>query len=343
MFLVPFSLSIEPIQQLLLVSFKGDPEYDQFELQSFDDEIYGKGIRVLLYRQDNFVDVYWQKGVQFDPQTFAIGSGIGNAAEVPMAKSHFEINSTGVEVDLSFEDAQGRQIELQISEHSSAKNRFSFLAPVGNDIKKPNRLFLVHMQGFDFLRKSGTIIKARLGDRSLGPASFPILRNHKTVYFSRYASKLVIGEINNSNRKIQFVELTDREINADGFNLIFDENNELTSCWLNYNSDRVEICFVPGFPNALEIPSQTSASGSWDYSVSGERITGGTYSLIRENNTASIEMDVTKKWNPKDAPLSLKLMTRILTFFSTWPTKYKWKCAIDLKNTDTSGGWFIKE
>ena len=57
---LPIRLGIDPMERLLVASFKGDPEFEGFEPQVFDDLINGKGMRVLRYRKDGKIDVYWQ-------------------------------------------------------------------------------------------------------------------------------------------------------------------------------------------------------------------------------------------------------------------------------------------
>ena len=43
---LPIRVSIDPMERLLVASFKGDPEFEAFEPQVFDDPINGKGMRV---------------------------------------------------------------------------------------------------------------------------------------------------------------------------------------------------------------------------------------------------------------------------------------------------------
>jgi hypothetical protein len=63
---------IDPIERLLFVTFKGDPEFEGLDLQVFDDLINRKGMKVLHYRKDGKVDIYWKQGVQVDRTTFAV-------------------------------------------------------------------------------------------------------------------------------------------------------------------------------------------------------------------------------------------------------------------------------
>jgi len=57
--IIPIRLGIDPMERLLVASFKGDPEFEGFEPQVFDDLINGKGMRMLRYRTNGKVDV-WQ-------------------------------------------------------------------------------------------------------------------------------------------------------------------------------------------------------------------------------------------------------------------------------------------
>ncbi len=57
---IPFGLTYNPMKKLALINFEKNPDsvYLGLEPQYFDDEIYGKGYRVIAYRHDGYVDVY---------------------------------------------------------------------------------------------------------------------------------------------------------------------------------------------------------------------------------------------------------------------------------------------
>jgi len=86
--MLPIRLGIDPMERLLVASFKGDPEFEGLEPQVFDDPVNGKGMRVLRYRKLGKVDVYWQHGVHVDRSTFTVGSGIGDFAETTIEPAH---------------------------------------------------------------------------------------------------------------------------------------------------------------------------------------------------------------------------------------------------------------
>lgn len=92
--MLPIRVGIDPMERLLIASFKGDPELEAFEPQVFDDAVNGKGMRVLRYRKDGRVDVYWQPGVHVDgntfvskPSQFVCGAGANPAISCNSASS----------------------------------------------------------------------------------------------------------------------------------------------------------------------------------------------------------------------------------------------------------------
>ncbi len=109
------------MERLLVASFKGDPEFEGFEPQVFDDPINGRGMRVLRYRKDGMVDVYWQPGVRVDRTTFAVGAGIGDFAEVAIEPACFEITQSSLDLQIGFTDAKGRRVELRVHEDIQSK------------------------------------------------------------------------------------------------------------------------------------------------------------------------------------------------------------------------------
>ena len=338
-FVFPFTLNEEPLSRLLVASFKDDPEYEGIEPQMFDGST-GKGLKILMYRKDKKVDVYWQSGVQFDEKTFKIGDGLGYSAETVMSPSRFAITENGVDIDIAFKDKYGRNVKILIKENTQSLHPFPFLAPVGNDVKDPDKLFAVYMKEFDFVRRAGTKVQVSIGDRELIPANFPISRDRQKVYLIRYASSMVIGEINTSVTKSYVIEnVSPGIIRTGNLNLIFNEDNKVQNCWIESKSDKIELIFKNGFPNLLTLPQGIKIEGTWQYAVSGKVLFGGKYSLLRDNDKVYVELDVTKKWKPENIPFSFKVFTSIVRSFRTWPASYKWNSTVDLNEMSADSKW----
>ena len=178
--MLPFRVGVDPMEKLLVASFKGDPEFEAIEPQVFDDAANGKGMRVLRYRKDGRVDVYWQPGVRVDRGAFTVGAGLGDFAETVISPARFEITERGVDLHIAFTDARERKIELRVHDDASGRRGFPMLAPVGADIEKPLQLFLVYMPDIDLVR-AGSTVEGRIGDRTLRPARLPILLHGRRV------------------------------------------------------------------------------------------------------------------------------------------------------------------
>lgn len=339
--ILPIRLGIDPMEGLLVADFKGDPEFCGIEPQVFDDPINGKGMRVLRYRKDGKVDVYWQPGVRVDKSTFTVGSGIGDFEEVKITPARLEITGHYVNLHMAFIDAQGREVELFIREDIHKKRGFPLLAPVGADIRKPRQLFLVYMPCIDLVRREGSFIKGRIGDRKLRPASLPILLDWQRVWFIRYAVKPVIGTLNPPMNKPLIIEMTaEGRAQVDGMMIAADEDGSVTSISAGLEPHHVELDFSPAFPNLPEIQDRGSAAGRWTIHIAGVNITGGSYSASREGDRVAVEFDVTEHWKPSGLPLVMDLFTRMVPMFRTWPATYRWRGVVQLGDAPVmSGAW----
>ncbi len=339
MFVFPFTLNEEPMRRLLVASFKDDPEYEGIEPQLFDGAT-GKGLKILMYRKDNKVDVYYEPGVSFDEKTFKIGDGLGYTAETLMSPSRFDMSENGVDIDIAFKDKTGRNVKILIKENTQNIHPFPFLAPVGNNVKDPGKLFAVYMKEFDFVRREGTTVRVTIGERELTPANFPISRDGHKVYLMRYASSLVIGEINASvTRPCVLENISTGIVRTGNMSLHFNGDNEVQRCWVDSKSDKIELNFMSGFPNLLTLQENKKVKGSWQYAVSGEVLFGGKYSLLRNDSKVYVEFDVTKKWEPRNIPFSFKVFTGIVRSFRKWPVTYKWNATVDLNEMSVDATW----
>ena len=83
--IVPIRVGLDPMERLLVASIKGDPEFEAIEPQVFDDAVNGKGMRVLRYRKDRKVDVYWQPGVRVNRGAFTVGAVLMSASTIVVA------------------------------------------------------------------------------------------------------------------------------------------------------------------------------------------------------------------------------------------------------------------
>lgn len=92
-------------------------------------------------------------------------------------------------------------------------------------IAKPTQLFLVYMPGIDLVRLTGSQVAAWIGDRTLRPASLPLLFRWHRVLFIRYAARPVIGTLNPPMSKPLIIEmLVPGSVEVDGMTIVADGN-----------------------------------------------------------------------------------------------------------------------
>lgn len=339
----PFKIDIDPMERLIVVSLKDNPEIEMIEPQVFDDPINGKGMRVILYRKDKKVDIYWQPGVNVDREMITIGAGIEHFKETIIEPSRFEVTKNGVDVHVVFIDAYNRKIELKIKENVSASSSFPFLAPVGKDIEDPKRLFFAHMLAFDFVRKKDTIFLCKIGNQTLFPKSFPIPRNYKSVMFIRYSGFPVVGTLNPAMEEPLIFEVDKPgKIEVDGMIIHVDEDGRIIKVCVEQKMKKLELNFPSGFPNLYDIDEGVEAKGKWIYYINDMAITGGTYDLIRNKNI-KIKLDVTQDWKPKNLPLSFNVFTWVVRSFRSWPKTYIWNASVNLDTNTLDGRWNRKK
>ncbi len=339
--LVPIRVGLDPMERLLVAGVKGDPEFGALEPQVFRDPVNGNGMRVLRYRKDRKVDVYWQPGVRVDRNAFTVGAGVGDFAETTIAPAHFQIHDRGVDLHVAFTDAQGRKVELRVHENAPGRRGFPFLAPVGADIDKPTQLFLVYMPDIALVRRSGSEVVVRIADRILCPASFPALVGGHRVWFIRYVGKPVIGTLNAPGNQPAVVEMpVPGSAEADGMTIVANADGSVTRVGAGPEAGPVEVNFLPAFPNLLDLPDGGRAAGRWSIRIAGAGITGGSYLASREGDQVAVAFDVTEPWRPTGLPLSMQILTRVVPKFRTWPTTYRWRGVAELGGSPAmSGHW----
>jgi hypothetical protein len=231
---------------------------------------------------------------------------------------------------------------LFIQENKQINRPFPFLAPVGKDVKSPNKLFLAYMQEFDFVEAEGTIFRASLGDRLLYPASFPVKRNGRKVLFSRYASQLTIGEINPSATFPHVFRPVVGAVASGEHHFILNQDKRIVNYWVENGEDKAELTFDDGFPNLCSLRKDETVKGHWQFRLSGVSLTGGEYTLNRKGDRMFVELNVLQKWHPGGLPFGFKLFVTVFRSFKTWPTSYKWVGCVHLPDLSMSGGWLRK-
>ncbi len=110
----PFSFSIDPMQKLFLINFEKDPDqiYHGLEPQWFDDPVSGRGLRVIAWRKDGYVDVYQQPELPKDDDFNVAAKGLADLIIHPMSGAYFRVSEKGVDVNFAFTDKVNRALKV---------------------------------------------------------------------------------------------------------------------------------------------------------------------------------------------------------------------------------------
>jgi hypothetical protein len=337
----PFRLQFDPMEALFVISIKGDPEFTGIEPQTFDDPFNGKGMRILRYRKNGLVDVYWQSGVHVDRESFRIGKGTADFAETEISPARLKITETGVDLHFAFTDLQGRVNELIIRENAPGKKGFPLLAPVSADIENPIQLNVVYLPNFDMLQKPGTVINGRIGERAVTLDTIPMILHGHPIWLARYSAGTVIGKFNPpADRPVEVALDEAGEAVFEGMSVFADTSGNLTRLSAGSEQANVEVRFDPSFPNLVNFAEGSTANGYWYFKAAGARITGGTYHAGSSGGTITLGLDVLEKWKPEKLPFAVQILTTVVRMFRTWPPTYRWRGTVNTNDKPSlTGKW----
>jgi hypothetical protein len=337
----PFNLHYDPMERLLLINFAADPDtlYIGFEPQVFNDPINGQGLLVIAYLHDGRIDVYHQPGLHLEHKNFNIvGKGLADLIERPMTGAYFQITPTGINLDLAFEDKQGRPVAVRIQENSGKPTRpFALLAPMGSSAQNPPALPLVLLYDFYFVRKAGTLFEVRIDGRLHRPDSIPMILDGARVHFVRYAADPFIVTWNEAHNG-PLTPLTPQAGQARQDGVVYDlverdGHPEIQRMRLANDRHELTITFDPPVPDVVCLKAGVQLEGSLTLvceEASG--VISGTYRIVREGAQVHLTIDPAGGWQPNERKWSVRLIYRLAPVFTQWPRSYRWSATIDISD-----------
>ena len=333
----PFEIAIEPMERLLLINIENDPDrlYVGFEPQIFDDEKTGTGMLVIAWRVDGKVDVYHQPSLSLDPAGYDIaGKGLENMVSCELHDAYFEVTEHGAQASVTFEDIEGRLIELRLTEQSTRTRKpFGLLAPMGIAAENPSAMPLILLRDFYFVRRNNTELSVKIDGRNHTPDTLPLPIDFTRMTFARYSPDPMISKLNPA---------FDGLLSAISFNndLILKHDDhyielslirdlpEIRSISRSHKQHTLSLVFDPAFPNLNAFKGE-KAEGRFE--ISGDPSTGfirGEYSVILSGDLLTIEMIPSGGWIPNADKLSLRFLYSVQSMFKEWPKTYRWKAEL---------------
>ena len=337
----PFEIAIEPMERLLLINIENDPDslYTGFEPQVFDDEKTGTGLLVIAWRVDGKVDVYHQPSLSLDPAGYDIaGKGLENMVSRELHDAFFEVIEWGAQASVSFEDIEGRLIELKLAEQSTRPRKpFGLLAPMGVAAENPSAMPLILLHDFYFVRRAGTELSVKIGGRNHQPDNLPLPVDFSRMTFARYCPDPLIAKLNPAFDGALSAVLFDDDLAVQNEDHTIEltmnrDLPEIRSISQSQNQHTLSLVFDPAFPN---LNAFTGEKAEGRFEISGDPSTGfirGEYSVARSGDLLKIEMIPSGGWIPNSDKLSLRFLYRVQPMFKEWPKTYRWTAELERDN-----------
>lgn len=341
----PFHLHTDPMAGLLLINFERDPDriYLGFEPQAFDDAIHGRGMLVLGWRVDGQVDVFHDPELRLDPQTYGIaGKGLHRMVERSFAEARFELGPAGAQLDVGFDDLEGRDVQLLVRETDTRPRRsFGFLAPMGSAAADPPALPLVFVNDFYFVRRAGSEVRIEIDGRSHRADPIPLLLDGTRVHFLRYsADPFVVTWNPDSEGTVDIVDVDSKaapgilQAEARGVKYELSANGdfrEIQRMTRREGGHEVTVEFAPAIPHLMALREGARVSGAFRISANlPVGMVTGRWSVARTDRVIHLEAIPAGGWTPGEAPRTVRALFRAVSMFRTWPTTYIWRGTLPL-------------
>lgn len=338
---LPIIVKYSPIRKLALIPFEKSPDtiYKGFELQFIEGEPYGKGYRVLAYRNDNYVDVYDDIELNFlENEKFnVVENGLHKHLQTKISNAKLCKEGNNQVISFEFIDIQDRKISVHIEENSKKTSKaMNLLAPIGVGSKSPEYLPVFFMYEFDFIRKSKSNISCNIDGKDIKIDSFPIPMNGQARLYARYSNECELLEFANASMKeLQEVELNENNTYGEGnVEYIFEGKAVLKKVRVHFDKQNVEICFDAG------LSLNKSCVGK--FRVKPREQMGyikGEYSVQCENNTTTFKMTPNCGWIPKPNSFITRIILGKNSVFCSWSKKYRYEAIIDLAERKAEACW----
>lgn len=338
-FYSPFNLSIDPMEQLMLVNFEKDTDvlYNTLEIQQASNKNGQKKLLVIAYRNDGAADVYHQPEYPFASQD----SVLNNATffERPLENAKFEIKTDNIEVYVFFEDRRERKITVRVNESNiQRKKPFFLLAPVGVISLKPASLPVYSLYEMSFTKQKTTSIEIEIDKVKHKPDTFPIPIDCSKNFFTRYS----IDTFNvdwNKNFNGELTPLTPDSFNkteASGITYELEEQNghyEIKRMRANNRKHSICIEYNPAIPDIACLKQETDINGNFSITTDNtESIIQGYYHIKKRKNEIDMKIRPDKGWKPNENRWIIKFLFLFVKVFREWPKSYVWNARIRFDN-----------
>lgn len=279
---LPFRFRLTPIKRTALINFRNDPdvEFSSFEIEAIEQQGTDEyGFRVLAWRQDDFKEVYQQRGLDIDQKEELLtvgGRGLEKKYEVDFQDAYFEVSNDILKVGFSFRDKNGRPIVFRFEEElEQDAEKLTWLPSVGQGIENPESLPLFYLYQFDFAQKQKTEVFLSIDgeEHNIDPYSFP--KDFNSRLNIQHSLDTVIINFNENRETV----MTSVEVDGNGDASYAGKNYHFEKIEGEYCLSTVEIAhptypvhvsFDPPFPNHKQLEEAKPHFGDFTFYPGGQ-------------------------------------------------------------------------
>jgi len=301
-----FQTTFDDIEALMLIDLADDPVYKAIEVQKFllaGTETWA----VITERKDGRIDYYYENPDLMDEKRQASVSTLLSQPYFHRTTLHawMEVVERGLDVRASFIDWENRLIELAVTENRNDSKPTAMLAPVSVHAENPTSFPLVFLDDFNMVAKKGTRLEVWIDKQKRQAVSFPIIVEGRQVYYSRYASDVVVADILSAGKRVvQSEPLAENTPSITGGNATYHlawESGypEIKQVQFTHHDSSVTLDFAPALPDVRHLKADQTVEGRFILSVNSVHgVIGGSYTVASTDGRLHLMLHPLTSWQP---------------------------------------------
>lgn len=296
----PFNFGHTDFGRLILVSIDNHLEIKTVELVVQQDN---KGAFVIIYYHKGNVEIYLNPYIHIDKKYLK-----PNTDWKIIGEQDFEYilkdTKNGIFFTLDITLNGGQRIKIKVQENNPDTKRFSFLAPIGADLRDVTRFPFIYLREAGFVPVKGTELSFEIDGKKMKLTKIPIHMEREKRFKIPYSfTPLPFFWNEEQETYLSSVNITDsKTYQKDNAVYSFIDNNghkEIERITYNANGHSSSYRFSPSFPDIASLKTGTKIDGNFCLGIDTiGRIICGSYSVINTNGEIIIDFQPKKCWQP---------------------------------------------
>jgi hypothetical protein len=334
--LVPVTVELAPIRQLLVIDIEDDPTYRGLEPQVLEQPDGTFGLVLLAYRHDGGLEVYADTRVDADAASYdGLGQGPADIHRTPFEPARFEVTTSGLQVDIGFHAPNGRSIVLRLHEHlTRRRDAFEALAPVGGAFTDPEFFPFLWLPSLSFVPVRGTEVSVLIDGEDRTIDRLPVPLGGRRCLMARYDPTIMVCQVNPTSNTHVFRVAADGTRKSDTTPFAVDVSEvdgrpAISAVSVHRGQHVCAVRLDPPLPELRGLPVGTPVEGAIVLEAGGVPQLRGSYEVVRSEDRIDLVIDRFGPWRTRQRRPLLALLFRIPTF-RRWPTTYRWEATVEL-------------